>query len=141
MTQTESDSYRIDENNRILMEYCGWKLELSACDPEEGGYRYYDLNRYDDKGERIDSFDAHDESYIATPDSTIPFHDDWNYLMQAWKKVYDEIIHTDSYADFYTTTMDELHGKLLFCLETSNKPGMLLNLAKFITEYNNLNQQ
>lgn len=80
------------ENNKLIADFMGWKLEKVDYDDGSGGC-YYIFNRYE-KGEIVETYSGGD-SWSLGESSTIPFDKSWDWLMTVVKA----IVHVALFSD------------------------------------------
>ena len=78
----------LDNKNRAIAEFSGWKLEKMGGDVAEvdDDFEFYHFCLYNEKGDKVSSWDGEDME-VLEKDSTIPFHDDWQWLMPVIERI------------------------------------------------------
>lgn len=80
---------KIDEGNKLIQDFLGWKLIcLNPEDEEED--KCYEFRRYDEDGIAI-GFDFGGDSWGWDKDNIIPFNTSWDRLKPAIDKCFVEL--------------------------------------------------
>ncbi len=86
--EQNSDEILLSNKNKAIAEFAGWKLELMGDKDAEidDDFKFYWFCLYNDKGGKIASWNG-DECELLSENSTISFHDDWDWLMPVIEKI------------------------------------------------------
>jgi hypothetical protein len=78
----------LDEKNKAIAEFFGWKLEKMGGDVAEvdDDFEFYHFCLYNEKGEKVSSCNGEDME-VLEEDSTIPFDDDWEWIMPVIERI------------------------------------------------------
>jgi len=72
----------MEEKNRLIQEFEGYKIVCFNPDDEDQWY-FYHFVKYDKNGNEIGRISNVDEMVNISSQDTLPYNSDWNYLMSA----------------------------------------------------------
>lgn len=81
-----SDANILDDKNRAIAEFYGWKLELIDQHETDEDFKFHWFCLYNEKGDKVATWNG-DDCEVLSEKSTIPFHDDWDWLMPVIEKI------------------------------------------------------
>ena len=98
----EVDEMFKKQNNKLIQDFMGWKLECEKSDFFEDGI--WDFKRYDEKGNCIET-DIGGDSWHWDKGDTMQYDSSWNLLMLVINKIYNfdetDLIDYDEFNDDY----------------------------------------
>lgn len=130
----------IEEGNKSIQDFMGWRNVCLNPDEEDGEDRIYEFHRFDYKGEVVET-DSGGDSWCWGKDQTIPYHRSFDWLSHVFQKIC-ELGYTVQW-----TITDGATCRIWKYLETAPSCGIIItdrpwtSVVKFIKWYNNQNKK